>query len=250
MMDGCLTTEQVVKSRRVRLRCQCIAPADPAQTAPHHHEILLSVYDENGADLPLEEFISTAEAFNRMAEVDRLVLEEAFRWVHENPRAAAELGGVAVNLSGQSMDDEGLIEIIRSGLERFAIDPALISFEVTETAAIGNLDQAAAVIEGIHDLGCRFALDDFGSGMSSYSYLKRLPADYLKIDGSFIKDLLSNPHDEAIVRSINEVAHFMGKQTIAEYVENPEIRDRLLEMGVDYVQGYVVGRPQFLDELV
>jgi diguanylate cyclase (GGDEF)-like protein len=248
-MDGWVRAEGVVKSRRLRLRSQCIAPADPAQPSPHHHEILLSVYDDSGAPLPLDEFISAAEAFNLMADMDRLVLEEAFKWVQGNPGKAAALGGIAINLSGQSLDREGLVDTIEGLLDRFQVPPQQVSFEVTETAAITSLERAVATIEGIHALGCRFALDDFGSGMSSYSYLKRLPVDYLKIDGAFVKDMLRNPHDMAIVKSINEIAHFMGKQTIAEYVETPEIRERLVELGVDYVQGYAVERPGFLDEI-
>ncbi len=248
-VDGWLKAEEVVRSRRMRLRGQRIADTDPGRDNNHHYEILLSVFDDQEASMPLEEFIGAAEAFNLMADMDRLVMEHAFQWMHEQPRAAARLGGIAINLSGQSLCDEGLVERVRGYLNNLKLDPQLISFEVTETAAIANLDQAVAIIEGIRALGCRFALDDFGTGLSSYSYLKRMPVDYLKIDGSFIKDMLKTPDDTAIVKSINEIAHFMGKETIAEYVENAEIRKRLQDIGVDYVQGYAVEKPLYLDEI-
>ncbi len=249
VVDSWLKAEEVVRSQRLRLRCQRIAETDSELDKNHHYEILLSVYDDQGAPMPLEEFISAAEAFNLMADMDRLVLEQALKWVHEQPQSAAHLGGIAINLSGQSLGNEDLVERVRGHMQDMSLDPRLISFEVTETAAIANLDQAVAIIEGIRTLGCRFALDDFGTGLSSYSYLKKMPVDYLKIDGSFIKDMLENPQDVAIVKSMNEIAHFMGKETIAEYVESPEIRERLREIGVDYVQGYAVEKPRYLDEI-
>ena len=248
-VEGWIKAEEVVRSKRIRLRCQTIAATDPAEKQPHHHEILLSVFDEAGEGLPLMDFINSAEAFNRMGEVDRLVVEKALSWVHENPESAARLGGIAINLSGQSLGDERILGQIREALESLQIDPKMIGFEVTETAAIGNLDRAVAIIEGIRSMGCRFSLDDFGTGLSSYGYLKRLPVDYLKIDGSFVREILSSPTDEAIVKSINEIAHFMGIKTIAEFVCEEQIRERLLEIGVDYVQGYAVSKPVYLDEI-
>ncbi len=249
VVDSWLKAEEVVRSQRLRLRCQRIAETDTECNRNHHYEILLSVYDDQGAPIPIEEFISAAEAFNLMADMDLLVLEQALKWVHEQPRSAARLGGIAINLSGQSLGNEDLVERVRGHMQGMGLDPQLISFEVTETAAIANLDQAVAIIEGIRALGCRFALDDFGTGLSSYSYLKKMPVDYLKIDGSFIKDMLETPQDVAIVKSMNEIAHFMGKETIAEYVESPEIRARLMDIGVDYVQGYAVEKPLYLDEI-
>jgi len=248
-MRGWIQVEAVVKGERLRLRGQRIAVTTAPTEISHHYEVLLSVYDEQGAPLPLDAFISAAEAFNLMADMDQLVLNKALDWVHTHPTQARALGGIAINLSGQSMGDLGLVDHIRDALQRLAIPPELISFEVTETATIANLDQAAAIIKGIKALGCCFALDDFGSGLSSYSYLKRLPMDYIKIDGSFVKEIVHSPHDHAIVKSINEIAHFMGKKTIAEYVENLEILQQLREIGVDYVQGYAVEKPCFLDEI-
>lgn len=244
-----MQTEDAIKAERRRLRCQRIAPIDPAFGSSHHYEILLSVYDDQGQPLPLDSFIASAEALNLMREVDRQVMEATFQWLHACPEEASAVGGVAINLSGQSLSDPDLAASIRANLERWKIPPELVGFEVTETAAISDLDRAVVTLNELKAMGCPLYLDDFGSGLSSYGYLKRLPVDYIKIDGSFIKDILIDPHDQEIVRSFNEIAHFMGKQTIAEYVENPEILDLLREMGVDYAQGYAIEKPRFIDEL-
>ncbi len=249
-MRGWAQTDDVIKAGRRRLRYQRIVPINPAAELLPHCEILLSVYDQQGNPLPLQSFIATAEAFNRMREVDRQVIDDAFSWVHHHPDKVSAVGGVAINLSGQSLSDPGLLNYIRAALERLQIPVELVSFEVTETAAIVNLDQAAILLADIRSLGCSIALDDFGAGMSSYSYLKHLPVDYVKIDGSFIKDILVSPHDREIVKSFNEIAHFMGKKTIAEYVENLEILELLRDIGVDYAQGYAIEKPQFIDEMI
>ncbi len=242
-------TGDTVREERIRLRGQLIAPTSPEENPHQHYEVLLSVYDESGGELPLEEFITSAEIFNMMADVDNLVIRKTLSWVAENPSKIERLGGVAINLSGQSLVDPHLVDFIRDNIERKRIPPALVSFEVTETTAIASLDRAAAVVQGIKALGCKFALDDFGTGLASYRYLKRLPVDYIKIDGSFVSDMLSNPQDHAIVKSINEIAHFMGKKTIAEHVENREILACLCELGVDYAQGYGLEKPVYLDEI-
>ncbi len=248
-LHGWAQAEDVIKARRHRLRYQRIVPIDPSSGLRPHCEILLSVYDGQGAPLPLQSFIVTAEAFNMMREVDRQVIETAFNWVNGHPDQARLTGGIAINLSGQSLGDPELLTFIRASLERSQVPVDLISFEVTETAAIVNLEQAALILGEIKSLGCHVALDDFGSGMSSYSYLKNLPVDYVKIDGSFVKDILTSPQDREIVKSFNEIAHFMGKKTIAEYVENLEILELLRNLGVDYAQGYAIEKPKFLDEM-
>ncbi|NKN31638.1 DUF1631 family protein [Marichromatium bheemlicum] len=250
-MRGWAQAEEAIKTGRKRLRLQPIAAVGEGDAVGpfHHGEILLSVYDANDTLLPLPDFIGAAEAMNLMHEVDRQVIEEALRWLHENPELVRGYGGVAINLSGQSLSDPGLDAFIRAAFERWQVPPGLVGFEVTETAAIVHLDQAVRLLESLQSMGCPISLDDFGSGMSSYGYLKQLPVDFVKIDGSFVKDILDNPHDRAIVKSFNEIAHFMGKETIAEYVENEEILALLRELGVDYVQGYGIARPCFVDEL-
>jgi diguanylate cyclase (GGDEF)-like protein len=246
-MAWLMELEGLLRRQRLRLRAQRIGP--PGARAPLHHEVLLSVYNASGDPLDLGEVIRIAETHNLMPKLDRLVLDRALEWLSAHRTEAESLGGLAINLSGQSLADEALVEHLRERLHELAVPTALVSFEVTETAAIANLERAAAIVGGIRSLGCHFALDDFGVGLSSYTYLKHLPVDYLKIDGSFVRNILIDPHDLAIVKSINEVAHFMGKQTIAEYVESEAILERLQAIGVDHMQGYACGKPQFLDEL-
>lgn len=242
-------TDEVIKSERIRLRVQMIAPVDPDGGRSAHHEVLMRVLDAQGEELDLGRFIATAEAFNLMGQVDRMVLSKAIAWAGENPALLGRLGGIAINLSGVSLSDASLPGFIRARLEAAGVAPSWVSFEVTETAAIANMKRAAGIIRAIRDIGCRVALDDFGAGMSSYSYLKSLPVDLVKIDGCFVRDLLNNAHDLAIVKSMNEIAHFMGIQTIAEYAEHPGVIERLAEIGVDFVQGFAVRKPLFLDEV-
>jgi EAL domain-containing protein (putative c-di-GMP-specific phosphodiesterase class I) len=151
--------------------------------------------------------------------------------------------GIAINLSGNSLNDESLLEYVRAQFEASAVAAELVCFEITETAAIDNLGHAVDFITGIKKNGSRVAIDDFGSGLSSFKYLKTLPTDFLKIDGSFVRDMLENPVDHALVEAINEVGHIMGIQTIAEYVHSPAIMDRLAVIGVDCAQGFAIGEP-------
>ncbi|MFT5134866.1 MAG: EAL domain-containing protein (putative c-di-GMP-specific phosphodiesterase class I), partial [Gammaproteobacteria bacterium] len=147
---------------------------------------------------------------------------------------------ISINLSGHSMTKPEILDFIISRLDKSGIEAHKICFEITETAAISNLNAATNFISTLKGLGCQFALDDFGSGLSSFAYLKNLPVDYLKIDGMFIKNIVDDPIDRAMVKSINEIGHVMGMQTIAEFVENDEIKGMLREIGVNYAQGYVI----------
>lgn len=156
----------------------------------------------------------------------------------------------AINISGLSLSDEEFLAFVKTQFNNYNIPPKKICFEITETVAIANLTDATLFIQSLKQLGCRFALDDFGSGLSSFAYLKSLPVDYLKIDGIFVKDILDDPMDFAMVKSINEIGQVMGKQTIAEFVENESILEKLQEIGVDYAQGYGIGRPEPLEKLV
>ncbi|MBN2886665.1 MAG: DUF1631 family protein [Chromatiaceae bacterium] len=246
--------EDAIRSERIRLRFQPIAPlADLDVLHPnggHHSEILLSVYDEQHQPLHLGNFIAAAEALNLMRTLDQQVIETTLRWLNAHPHLDGPLGSVAINLSGQTIGDPDFVPWVGERLRHWAIAPERVGFEVTETAAIADLERAAANLEQLKALGCALYLDDFGSGLSSYGYLKRLPVDYVKIDGSFIKDIVHSPHDQAIVRSFNEIAHFMGKQTVAEFVENADIIELLRDIGVDHVQGYAIARPAFIDEVL
>jgi EAL domain-containing protein (putative c-di-GMP-specific phosphodiesterase class I) len=161
------------------------------------------------------------------------------RQAQNGQRSAAAV--YSVNLSGTSLNDEGLHDYILQQFAEFGIEPSQICFEVTETAAIANLPKAQSFMTRLKALGCRFSLDDFGSGLSSFAYLKALPVDYLKIDGMFIRDIKSNAISCALVKAINEVGHVMGMRTVAEYVEDEETLQLVRDLGVDYAQGYAVG---------
>jgi EAL domain-containing protein (putative c-di-GMP-specific phosphodiesterase class I) len=151
---------------------------------------------------------------------------------------------VSINLSGDSLSDPMLLDFLKKQFGEYEIDPRGICFEVTETAAIANLELANILIRELKGMGCSFSLDDFGSGLSSFGYLKNLPVDYLKIDGSFVRDMARDATDAAMVEAINSIGHVMGIKTIAEWVENQETLDALRRIGVDYAQGYLFGRPQ------
>jgi EAL domain-containing protein (putative c-di-GMP-specific phosphodiesterase class I) len=166
-----------------------------------------------------------------------------FSWFRKYPEQLEELEICAVNLSGQSLGDEKFLREITDQFNNSNIPAEKICFEITETAAILNLNNASQFIKTLKRLGCSFALDDFGSGLSSFAYLKSLPVDYVKIDGFFVKDVVSDPVDLAMVKAINDMAHAMGKLTIAEFVEDREILAKLVDLGVDYVQGYGIAQP-------
>lgn len=242
---------QALEDERLQLRCQRIQAVDKGRAADElpHYEILLGLQDGSGEQWPPAVFVQAAERYNRMQAVDRWVIEQTLRWLADHPEKFAGLGQVSINLSGHSLNDVHLLEYIIERMAHWKIEPQKICFEVTETTAIANLADAADLIRELKLCGCRFALDDFGMGQSSYHYLKHLPVDYVKIDGAFVRDMITNPQDDLIVRSINEMAHVMGRETIAEYVESNAILQRLGEIGVDYAQGYGIERPRWLANL-
>jgi EAL domain-containing protein (putative c-di-GMP-specific phosphodiesterase class I) len=166
-----------------------------------------------------------------------------------NPQKLAGLGMVSINLSGQSLTDEKMMGYILERLLANKLPTEKICFEITETSAISNMADAVDLMRELKKIGCRFALDDFGAGHSTYSYLKHLPLDFVKIDGAFVRDIVRDENDYVMVRSINDLAHYRGLKTIAEYVENEEILARLQEIGVDYAQGYCIEKPRWLDGL-
>jgi EAL domain-containing protein (putative c-di-GMP-specific phosphodiesterase class I) len=189
-------------------------------------------------------FIPAAERYNLMPAIDRWVIRTACTWLAgEGASAGSSPQGVHfINLSGTSMSEDGLFEFIAEQIARNRLRPEQIGFEVTETAAIADLKNAASFIRALRAEGFHVSLDDFGSGMSSFGYLKALAVDYLKIDGGFVLNMLHDPMDEAIVDSINRIGRVAGMQTIAEHVEDLPTQTRLRELGVDYAQGYVIGR--------
>jgi diguanylate cyclase (GGDEF)-like protein/PAS domain S-box-containing protein len=211
-------------------------------------EVLLRLDDPAwGLVLP-GAFLPTAERFNMMDEIDHWVINAALRQL-AGLQEEGYLGMFTINLSAQTIADEELIEDVEQLVISTGVDPSRVIFEVTETSAVSNLVSANEFIVRLSALGCRFALDDFGSGFSSFSHLKNIPVDFIKIDGMFVRGVATDPSDQAIVQSINDIAHSLGKKTVAEYVENAEILQFLYESGVDYVQGHFLSPPKDIADI-
>ncbi len=212
-------------------------------------EILLRLADAERIIVPAD-FIPAAERYNLMPTIDRWVIASSFDAYQRISAGDGELKEYlfSINLSGASLADDTLLAFLRSEFERTGVPPSAFCFEVTETAAIGNIASARRLIHNLKELGCTFALDDFGSGFSSFGYLKNLPIDFLKIDGSFVKDINSDPINRSMVEAINNLGKLMGVRTIAEYVADLAIMESLREIGVDYAQGYVIAAPTPLPE--
>ncbi len=235
-----------VEEDRFRLFYQPIVALQDDGEADHL-ELLLRMLDDDGKMVPPDAFIPAAERYDLIAAIDRWVIRTAFgrhRWLFDT---GSEIG---INLSGNSLNDDSLLDYIQELIAEHDMPARYVCFEITETAAIHNLTKVISFIAALKEIGCRFALDDFGSGLSSLTYLKNLPVDYLKIDGSFVRNMAEDPIDRAMVAAINEVGHTTGVLTVAEHVENETILERLREMGVDYAQGYVLGRPAPIEELL
>jgi len=207
-----------------------------------HHEVLLRMRDEKGELIYPDAFLSTAERFGMIREVDQWVIRKAIE-VQGNSIRSGQPVSLAMNLSGRHFGDPDFMALVQSAVKEYHADPSALMFEVTETAAVENLKTAKTFIEGLRNLGCRFALDDFGMGYSSFHYLKNLPVDIVKIDGSFIRNLHQNPSDQAIVKAIRDMTWGMNITIVAEFVENEQILQQLELMGIDYAQGYHIAMP-------
>ena len=230
---------------RFSLHAQEIVPLGDTRDDGIHLEVLLRMRDEAGALVPPSSFLPAAERFGLIKQIDRWVVRRAFRTLAErlasNP--AVPIACCGINLSGATIGDGAFLAFLKSAFAEFRIPPSIVCFEVTETTAIVRLDAARAFIGDLKAIGCTFALDDFGSGMSSFAYLKELPVDFLKIDGAFVKNLLAERADRAMVEMIGHVGHVMGKQIVAEFVETQEIAEALAAIGIDYGQGYGLAMP-------
>ena len=212
-------------------------------------EVLIRMVDEHGQRVPPGAFIPAAERYNLMPTIDRWVVKNTLAWLQSHSDQLDNVTFCTINLSGHSLNDEHFLEFVTDRLAQSGIDGEKICFEITETAAVANLTQAVHFIRTLKLNGCRFALDDFGSGMSSFAYLKNLPVDFLKIDGNFVRDIIDDPIDFAMVEAVNKVGHVMGIKTIAEFVENDEVLEHLKKIGVDYVQGFGIAIPKALEEV-
>ena len=239
---------KALQEQRFVLYFQLITPVQ-ARKEGLHFEVLLRMKDEHGNLIPPGAFLPAAEHYDIIKILDHWVVRAVFAWLNENPDVTEQVKLCSINLSGNSIGDEHFMHHLTEHFRKCQFSADKICFEVTETAAISNLSVASIFIDTIKELGCSFSLDDFGSGMSSFGYLKQLNIDYLKIDGLFVKDIVIDPVDAAMVKSINEVGQMMGLKTIAEYVENDDVMDVIRDIGVDFAQGYGISRPQPIEEL-
>lgn len=214
-----------------------------------HYELLLRLVGEDETIIAPGNFLSSAERYGLMPQIDRWVLRNYFRWLAQHPQHLTTLGLASINLSGASLVDPLFKAYVQGLLDEYQIPARHICFEITESMAILNLQNTLEFIHHFRGLGCHFSLDDFGSGFSSYGYLKNFPVDFVKIDGNFVRDLLEDKYDRAIVNSIHDVATAMGIQTIAEFVENQDIMLELKRMGVNYAQGYGIAKPRPLADI-
>jgi EAL domain-containing protein (putative c-di-GMP-specific phosphodiesterase class I) len=206
-----------------------------------HYEVLLRLDEGKGSIIPPMSFIPAAERYDMMPVLDKWVINATFRLISEEQNRNRHIYNI--NLSGQTLCDTDILEYIRTQIDHYGIDATDLCFEITETAVIANLSLAIDFIGRMKKMGCMFALDDFGSGLSSFAYLKKLPVDFIKIDGEFVRDITEDPMDRAIVSAINDIGHEIGLTTIAEYVESEEVLRILEQLGVDYVQGFAVEKP-------
>ena len=246
---------QALAEDRFRLYYQRITPLAANSAIGEHYEVLLRLQDESGELVAPMAFVPAAERYNLMPTIDRWVIRTLFStqgrhyqevWNRCQIQTEECSSLYAINLSGTSINDDQFIEFLHEQFALYQIPPQLICFEITETVAISNLAKAAQLISELRNLGCRFALDDFGSGMSSFAYLKHLPVDFIKIDGGFIRHIVNDPIDTAIVEAINQIGQVMGIQTIAEFVENDAILAKVKALGVNYAQGYSIAEPCLL----
>ncbi len=242
-MQWAARINNALEENRFELFRQTIQPLQIRDDGAHY-ELLLRMRDENGKLVSPELFISAAERYGITPSIDRWVVNQAFRWLVSDVDERERLSLCSINLSGQSLTDDDFLPYVIEQFQATGLDATKICFEITETAAIASYAQASRFINALKELGCKFALDDFGTGLSSFGYLKHFPVDFLKIDGSFVKEILHDPIDREMVRSINEIGHLTGKQTIGEFAENTEIITMLKGMGVDYAQGYGVSEPK------
>ncbi len=236
-----------LKKERFLLHSQAIVAVDPDNNYPLMHELLIRMKDGEKV-ISACEFLPAAERYNLSTLIDRWVLDSTKEWFNQNPEYVDHPSCLfTINLSGHSLGNVDFLSYVINQLENDQIRPETLCFEITETATIAHMASAVEFMSRLKELGCKFALDDFGSGFSSFAYLKTLPIDFLKIDGMFVKDIVNDQIAYSMVKSINEIGQIMGMKTIAEWVENQEILGKLKEIGVDYAQGYGINHPQALN---
>jgi len=250
-MEWVSKIQVALQNDHFELHKQCIVPIDTPDHDGYCCEFLIRLQNENNELVYPGSFLPAAERYNLMPSIDRWVIKTAFAYLaNKFGEQSSDKNNhqFFINLSGASLSDKDFFEYIKQQLEFYGLYPGMICFEITETVAITNLQEAVGFIKGIRAEGCKIALDDFGSGLSSFSYLKAIPADFLKIDGNFVRDITHDQMDRAIVESINQIAKVAGLQTIAEFVEDDAILQVIKEIGVDYAQGFGIHMPTPIDE--
>ncbi len=238
-----------LEDNRFRLFYQQIAAIEPGGDEDGSYEILVRMINGEGGPVLPAQFLPAAERYHLASKIDQWVITNTFEWLRQHPYLLNHLSMCSINQSGHSLGDAAFLKFVNREFEKTGIPGSKICFEITETSAIADFGNARRFVTDLNERGCRFAIDDFGSGICSFSYLRTLPVEFLKIDGMFIKGIVDEPVDLAIVRSINDMGHVLGKRTVAEHVETQAIFDKLSEIGVDYAQGYATGEPRPLDEL-
>ncbi|MGH8289252.1 MAG: putative bifunctional diguanylate cyclase/phosphodiesterase [Steroidobacteraceae bacterium] len=240
-----------ISSGRLRLDAQLILPFGRDTALKPHYELLVRMVDEDGTAVGPETFMSAATRYQLMPRIDRWVIESTVERLKDYAQTFSKVPlTFAINFSGQSLNDEGFEDFLIKRIVSSGLPPELFCFELTENATIANVARASALMDKVRALGCGIALDDFGTGFSSLSYLRQLPVTMLKIDGSFVRDVVRDPRAESMVRAIAQLAHTMSLTTVAEYVETEEIRTRVATLGVDYGQGYAIAKPRPFDDLL
>lgn len=244
-LDEAMSTDSLV------LRAQPIVKSavDGSEGATHYYEILLALRQEDGSLEGPQDFIRSAERFGYVTLVDRWVVKESFAWISNLMDTQKEIPELSINLSGTSITDHEFLDYVLEQISEYGVGTSKLCFEITETGAIDNLPRAADFVRTLKNIGCKFSIDDFGTGLASHKYLKELPVDYVKIDGTFITNIHNSSTDFAMTKSINDLAHFLGQKTIAECVEDLDIVPSLREIGIDYLQGWGIGMPRELAEI-
>jgi diguanylate cyclase (GGDEF)-like protein len=238
-----------LNEERMLLRCQKIIPLHAKASMAAQYEVLISMYDDEGTLITGRDFVRMAERYDRMQAVDRWVVGHMLDWLREQAPDPRHFGGVCINLSGYSMNDQSLLEFIYEKLSEKDAPIERLWFELTEASAINDVQSVADFIVEMKELGCRFCLGNFGSGPSSFEFMRSLPVDLIKIDSAFTGQLSTSETDRAMVRSMVDMAHYMHREVIASQVESRDVLDMLRQLGVDYAQGFVIEKPRLLDSL-
>jgi EAL domain-containing protein (putative c-di-GMP-specific phosphodiesterase class I) len=238
-----------LNEERMLLRCQKMIPLHADTTMSPQYEILISMYDDTGNLITGKDFVRMAERYDRMQAVDRWVVGHVLDWLRDKAPDPAHMGGICINLSGHSLNDQSLMEFIYDKLSQKDAPIERLWFEITEASAINDLQSISEFVEEMKELGCRFCLGDFGTGPTSFQFLRSLPVDLIKLDSVFTRELDKSETDQAMVKSMIDMAHYMKREVIASQVETRTVLDMLTSLGADYAQGFVIEKPRLLTSL-